>query len=72
LLFEKEKRISIGLFFLLILKEFQKKNKKENPFIFSFISLKSYIVHFAWKGEKVAFLNLKDCSCFFFFETLFI
>jgi hypothetical protein len=65
LLFEKEKEISIGLCFLLILKAFQKKNKKENPFIFSFVSLESCIVHFAWKGEKIAFLGLKDCSCFF-------
>jgi hypothetical protein len=52
------------------LKAFQKKNKKENPFICSFVSLESCIVHFAWKGENIAFLGLKDCSCFFL-EALF-
>jgi hypothetical protein len=46
-------------------KAFQKKNKKENHFIFPFVSFESSIVYFAWKGENNSFLGFKDSSCFF-------
>jgi hypothetical protein len=68
LLFEKEKYISIGFCFLLILEIISKEKKQRTSLcLLLFLFSKGCILHFVSEREKIVFQGLKDCSCIFLF-----